>query len=77
MTRDDSKMYDVRTLERNLRKGLINKKDYEKYLKALPDRADNAAISKPDEGKEIEYPELPSDEVPAAAAPADEDLDDE
>ena len=73
-TRDDSKLYDVRTLERNLRKGLISKKEYEKYLKALPDREANAAISKPDESKEIEYPV----EEPAPVPPSPEidgDLD--
>jgi hypothetical protein len=41
--RDENKLYDVRTLERRLRRGLIAKKDYEKYLKALPDAADKAA----------------------------------
>lgn len=56
MTRDQSKLYDVRTLERNLRKGLLSKKDYDKYLKALPDVEQNAAVSKPDESREIEYP---------------------
>ena len=33
--------YDIRILERNIRKGLITRKDVEKYLKSLPDRADN------------------------------------
>ncbi len=37
ITRDDPRFWDVRTLERRLRKGLISKKDYDKYLKALPD----------------------------------------
>ena len=41
--RDEQKLYDVRTLERNFRKGLITRKDYDKYLKALPDKADNIA----------------------------------
>ena len=45
ITRDDPRFWDVRTLERRLRKGQINKKDYEKYLKALPDvDAKKAAI---------------------------------
>ncbi len=37
ITRDDPRFWDVRTLERRLRKGLISKKDYEKHLKSLPD----------------------------------------
>jgi hypothetical protein len=32
--------YDVRVLERNLREGVITKKDYEEYLKKLPDITD-------------------------------------
>jgi hypothetical protein len=42
-TRDESKLYDVRTLERRLRRGIISKKDYEKYLKSLPDASDKMA----------------------------------
>ncbi|MSP62100.1 MAG: hypothetical protein EXR72_17550 [Myxococcales bacterium] len=42
-TRDESKLYDVRTLERRMRRGVINKKDFEKYLKALPDCSANVA----------------------------------
>lgn len=41
--KSDDKQWDVRTLERKLRKGLLSRKDYDKYLKSLPDRADNAA----------------------------------
>jgi hypothetical protein len=32
--------YDVRVVERNLREGAIEKKDYEEYLKKLPDISD-------------------------------------
>jgi hypothetical protein len=32
--------YDVRVLERNLREGVITKRDYEEYLKKLPDISD-------------------------------------
>ncbi len=47
-TRDDHKDYDVRTLERKLRKGVVNKKDYEKYLKSLPDATDKIDTAPPD-----------------------------
>lgn len=44
MSRDeDAKnvgLFDTRTVERNIRKGLITRKDYEKHLKGLPDAAD-------------------------------------
>jgi hypothetical protein len=51
-TRDDAKLYDVRTLERKLRKGVINKKDYDKYLKSLPDSSDNIAPREEDESSD-------------------------
>ncbi len=53
-TREESKLYDVRTLERRIRRGLINKKDYEKYLKALPDATDKAAPPEAERGDEGE-----------------------
>jgi hypothetical protein len=37
------RLYDNRTIERTIRKGLITRKDYEKYLKSLPDVSDKAA----------------------------------
>ena len=43
MSNPSDRLYDIRILERNIRKGLIARKDVEKYLKSLPDRADNAA----------------------------------
>jgi len=49
ITRDDPRFWDVRTLERRLRKGQITKKEYEKHVKALPDVEDKkAAISATD-----------------------------
>ena len=54
MTTREETVYDVRKLERKLRKGLINKKDYEKYLKGLPDRAENIAPVERDEDEESE-----------------------
>ena len=50
------RIYDVRTLERNLRRGLLSKKDYEKFLKSLPDRSDNAAPVRPEEGGDDDSP---------------------
>jgi hypothetical protein len=43
MANSSDRLYDIRVLERNIRKGLIARKDVEKYLKSLPDRADNTA----------------------------------
>jgi hypothetical protein len=41
---------DVRVRERNLRKGVLDEKDVEKYLKELPDvsaNADNVSVAQP------------------------------
>ena len=35
-----SRLYDRRTVERSIKKGIITRKDYEKHLKGLPDVAD-------------------------------------
>jgi hypothetical protein len=32
--------YDVRLVERNMKRGLISRKDYEKHVKSLPDAKD-------------------------------------
>ena len=39
----NTRLFDVRTLERSIKKGLTTRKDYEKYLKSLPDAADKVA----------------------------------
>jgi predicted RNA-binding protein associated with RNAse of E/G family len=38
----NERLFDVRTLERSLERGLITREDYENYLANLPDVADNA-----------------------------------
>jgi hypothetical protein len=59
ITRDDPRFWDVRTLERRLRKGQITKKDYEKYLKSIPDVAEKQApIALSDEAEDDEEDDL-------------------
>ena len=55
-----SRIYDRRTVERNIKKGLLTRKDYEKHLKSLDDVADKGVYG----GTE------PDDEAPASE-PAD------
>jgi hypothetical protein len=43
ITREDLRFWDVRTIERRIRRGLIPRKDYDKHLKSLPDIAEKAA----------------------------------
>jgi hypothetical protein len=41
MTREadakSARLFDRRTIDRNIKKGLLTRKDYDKHLKALPD----------------------------------------
>jgi len=36
----DTRAFDRRTVDRNMKRGLVNRKDYEKFLKSLPDSAE-------------------------------------
>jgi hypothetical protein len=51
MTRDEEApspaLFDRRIVERNIKRGLTTRKDYEKYLKSLADAADK--VKSPDE----------------------------
>ncbi len=54
MSRDeevkDVRLFDRRTIERNIKRGLITRKDYNDYLKSLNDTA--AKIASPEERSE-------------------------
>jgi hypothetical protein len=57
------RLFDRRVVERNIKKGLITRKDYEKHLKALSDVAGN--IASPDERTEdAPEPEIEEEESP-------------
>jgi hypothetical protein len=43
-----TRLYDRRTVERNIKKGLITRKDYEKHLKSLDDVADKGVVGAAD-----------------------------
>lgn len=36
----DVRLFDLRTVERNIKRGLITRKDYERFLKSLADASD-------------------------------------
>jgi hypothetical protein len=73
MSRDEDaknlRLYDRRVVERNIKKGLLNRKDYDKYLKTLNDTAANIASPEervedaPDDDDE-DLPDEPEDHVP-------------
>jgi hypothetical protein len=50
------RLFDVRTIDRSIKKGLTTRKDYEKHLKALADSAEKVAPPEehPDEVDEVE-----------------------
>ncbi len=39
----DVRLFDSRTIERNIRSGLVTRKEYERFLKSLPDSAGKVA----------------------------------
>jgi len=39
----DVRLFDMRIVERNIKRGLITRKEYERFLKSLPDAADKVA----------------------------------
>lgn len=69
----DDRLFDVRTVERNIDKGLITREEYEEYLANLPDAAENA------ETMEAEFEEgvLDEDEDEEEGEEAEEDSDEE
>jgi hypothetical protein len=55
------RLFDRRVVERNIKKGLVTRKDYEKYLKSLEDVAGNIA-SADERIEEAPEPPLEDDE---------------
>jgi hypothetical protein len=52
MSRDeevkDVRLVDVRTVERNIKRGLITRKEYERFLKSLSDATDKVTVAEPE-----------------------------
>ncbi len=44
----DARLFDVRTVERNIKRGIITRKEYERFLKSLGDAAEKAAPTESD-----------------------------
>ena len=73
-----ARLYDRRTVERNIKKGLLTRKDYEKHLKSLDDVAEKGVYggSEPEvEDDDVDtgaddVVEQPSEPEPAAGAPS-------
>jgi hypothetical protein len=81
------RLFDKRIVERNIKKGLLSRKDYEKHLKSLDDIADKGIYGGPledddddddlrDEPMEATAP-AGADGVEGAEGADEEDIDDE
>lgn len=61
MSRDeevkDVRLFDIRTVERNIKRGIITRKDYERHLKSLADATDKVAPSQTEEPAAVETAE--------------------
>jgi len=51
---DENKKFDRRTIERNLREGIISAEEWEEFLRALPDVSDNVDFDMSEEGRKEE-----------------------
>jgi hypothetical protein len=60
-----ARLYDKRTFERNIKKGLITRKDYEKHMKGLEDVANKGVFGGPENDA--------ADELDEAVAMADDE----
>ena len=60
-----ARLYDRRTVERNIKKGLVSRKDYEKHLKALDDVADKGVYG----GTDTDEPDEPDEPETETEAP--------
>jgi hypothetical protein len=44
----DARLFDLRTVERNIKRGLITRKEYERFLKSLEDASAKVALAEPE-----------------------------
>jgi hypothetical protein len=51
---DESKKFDKRTIKRNLKEGIVSVKEWEQFLKRLPDVSDKVGLVMSEETQEEE-----------------------
>lgn len=71
-----SRLFDKRTVERNIKKGLVTRKDYEKYIKTLDDAGTKGSYGSVEKTEEAQHAEGPAeddaaDDEPEANTPGD------
>jgi len=60
MSKKEDFLYDERIVERHIKDGTVSKKDYEKYLKSLPDSEEKGEVLIIEEDEVVEEIELES-----------------
>ena len=61
-------LYDKRTVERSIKKGLLSRKDYDKHIKTLEDIAGKGVYGLPEHGEEDDDDDDVDDEPAVAGA---------
>ncbi|MFQ5843208.1 MAG: hypothetical protein ACE5I8_12325 [Thermodesulfobacteriota bacterium] len=51
---DENKKFDKRTIESNLKKGIVSAKEWEEFLKKLPDVSDKVDFVMSEQAQEVE-----------------------
>lgn len=59
-----SRLFDRRTVDRNIKKGLVSRKDYEKHLKALDDVAEKGVYGGTDTDEPDDAPDDAGEPAP-------------
>jgi hypothetical protein len=63
ISKEDPRFWDVRMIERRIRKGLVTRKDVEKHVKSLPDSAEKGLTMEDAENPSASHP--PNNHQPA------------
>jgi hypothetical protein len=50
--KQDLQLFDKRTIDRMIERGLLTEKEYKAFLQSLPDKQDNAETVRVEQGKE-------------------------
>jgi hypothetical protein len=77
MSRDaeakNDRLFDKRTVERSIKKGLLTRKDYDKHLKSLDDVAPKGVFGGPEEGSLDDDDDDDEDDVSEGGGPASQE----
>lgn len=78
MTKNKEELdYDVRIVDRNIREGVVTKKEYDKYIKALPDVEDKGEPLVFEDELEEQQAEAASEETETESGEGSEAQDEE